>query len=419
MVRPVFISSLAVFILLLFTVNNAFAEEPATLDAEAFLQQVEAQLAADENDLQLIFTQGMLLAELGRYREAADAFRKMLTRDPDLLRPRLELARVLMTAGDYNSARYHFEQVLAHELPETVRLNVLRMLAVIREESPSFDFTLELVFDSNPKQATSSKEVEIDGLVFRLDEDARASSETGLRFLLDGRVPIGKPPLWFMRGYGEHLEFNGNNLDFTYLQFAGGRNFPFKDQTLTLEAGYHWSWYQHEPLYHGALWTASYFRSLRPDISLHLNLSGLQLIYPEYAYRNGWQHTPSATIVFASSLKSRWVAGMGYTINRARESIYSFDQPYVNLRYVREWPGGWITGIGMKASWIEYKDKEPFFGVTRSEREIRFEADVLNRRIRLWRLTPQFLVGYVDRASNLNLYTWKRSYVRLGMTAEF
>jgi outer membrane protein len=110
---------------------------------------------------------------------------------------------------------------------------------------------------------------------------------------------------------------------------------------------------------------------------------------------------------------------MGYTINRARESIYSFDQPYVNLRYVREWPGGWITGIGMKASWIEYKDKEPFFGVTRSEREIRFEADVLNRRIRLWRLTPRFLVGYVDRASNLDLYTWKRTYVRLGMTAEF
>jgi outer membrane protein len=410
---------LTVSFLLIFTASCAFASEEVTVDLEATLEHVEAQLVAGKDDLQLIFAYGMLLAELGRYREAADAFRKMLARDPSLLRPRLELARVLMLAHDYDSARYHFEQVLAHELPDQVRINVLRMLAIIREESPSFEFTTELIFDSNPGQATSSKEIEIDGLVFKLDDDARASSETGLRFLLDGRMPFGKPRLWFLRGQIEHLEYEGKELDFSYLQLTSGRHFPIDGQTLTLEAGYHWSLYQHNPLYHGAILTANYFRSLRPDISMNLNLSGLQLNYYDYTYLDGWQYTPSARLIYASSPKSRWHAELGYTMNRADESIYSFDQPYVNLRYVREWKGGWITGLGMKVSWIEYKDADPFFRTTRREREMRVEADLLNRQVRIWRFSPRLLVGYVDRKSNLDFFTWQRSYVRLGMTAEF
>lgn len=408
----------AVF-LLLFTAGIAVAQAPAVIDLESSLEHIETKLAAGEDDLQLIFTQGMLLAELGRYRQASDAFRKMLARDPDLLRPRLELGRVLMLAHDYDSARYHFEQVLAHDLPDQVRSNVLRLLAVIREETPSFEFTAELIFDSNPGQATSSKEIEIDGLVFRLDDDARASSETGLRFLLDGRIPFGKPRLWFLRGLVEHLEYEGKDLDFTYLQLTSGRHFPIHGQTLTLEAGYHRSFYQHKQLYHGAILAANYFRSLRPDISLRLNLSGLQLKYFDYDYLDGWQYTPSARLIYASSPKSRWHAELGYTMNRAEESIYSFDQPYVNLRYAREWKGGWITGLGMKAGWIEYKDADPFFRTTRREREMRVEADLLNRQVRIWRFSPRLLIGYVDRKSNLDFFTWQRSYVRLGMTAEF
>ena len=409
----------AALLLLILLAGSAYSSEQTEPDLDALLEDVESRLASGSDDLQLIFIHGMLLAEQGRFREAADAFRNMLSRDPGLLRPRLELARTLMHSRDFDGARYHFEQVLAHELPDPVRRNVLHLLAFIREESPSFSWTMELVFDSNPKQATSSREVEIDGMVFRLSDDARANSETGLRFVLDGRVPLGDPALWFARGHIEHQEFDGKELDFSYLQLAGGRHFRLENQTVTLEAGYHWSLYQHTQLYHGVLWTAGYYRSLRPDLSMRLNLSGLQLNYFDYTHLDGWQHTPSATLIYAASPKTRWHAEMGYIINRAGESSYSFDQPYVNLRYVREWTGGWITGAGVKTSWIEYKDIDPFFRETRREREIRLEADLLNRHIRFWRLSPRLLVGYAERDSNLDFYTWERSYVRVGMTAEF
>ena len=120
---------------------NAFgqtAASPARLDFAADLASVNQLIARSPDDLQLHFTRGMLLGELGRYAEAADEFRwRMLVRDPSLPRPRLELGRVLMLAGNYEGARYHFQQVLASELPDAVRNNVLRFLANIREQLPT------------------------------------------------------------------------------------------------------------------------------------------------------------------------------------------------------------------------------------------------------------------------------------------
>ncbi len=410
---------LIVIFLLIINLNSALALQQAQPDPEDLLELVEARLAADPDDLQLIFTRGMLLAELESYGKAADAFRKMLSREPDLLRPRLELARVLMLSGNYYGARYNFEQVLKHDLPDTVQNNVTRMLTRIREELPSFDFVVELISDSNPKQATSSKEVEIDGLLFKLDDDARASRETGLRFLLDGRVPFGDPSLWFIRGQAEHLAYGNRDLDFSYLQLAGGRHFPRENHTLSLEAGYHWSRYQNESLYRGAIWRVSDFRSLRRDLFLRLDLTGLQLKYPDHSFRDGWQYTASSNLTYIITPRSRLNAGIGYTINRADESIYSFDQPFLSLRYVYEWPHGWITGANLRLSHIEYKDDDPFFRETRREREVRLEADILNRRLSVWRFSPRLTVGHVDHASNIDFFSWKRTYIRLGMTAEF
>src|SRR5215831_914058 len=77
--------------------------------------------ATPDPPLQVLFLSGALYSLTGHYREAAEEFRLMLARDPTLLRPRLELARALFLARQYNAARYHFEQVLASPLPPARR----------------------------------------------------------------------------------------------------------------------------------------------------------------------------------------------------------------------------------------------------------------------------------------------------------
>ena len=145
----------------------------------------------------------MALAELGRYLEAADEFRLMLTRDPSLMRPRLELGRVLVLSGQHDSARYNFEQVLAHDLPDDVRRNILNVLARLRERTANFSVAVDLVTDSNPVQSTSAREVEIGGLRYRVSPDGRSKESKGVRVAFEGTLPLWEDSLWFVRGNGE------------------------------------------------------------------------------------------------------------------------------------------------------------------------------------------------------------------------
>ena len=392
---------------------------PPAIDFAAELEAVEAQLFVTPDDPQTQFTRGMLLAELGRHLEAADVFRRMLARDPGLLRPRLELGRVLMLAQDYHGARYNFEQVLAHELPEGVRRNVMMVLARIREQLPQFTASLDIVYDNNPSQATSVEEVEIDGLRFRLNDDARANTSTGVRLLLDGRVPLPGSPLWFVRGVAEHVDYDGKAFDFSYLQLAGGRHLKFAEHTLTLEIGHHWARYQQQRLYDGLDWRLSDYRPLRPDLSLELALAGMRLDYPVTPFRDGWQHLAEARLVYAVRPDSRWELNLGYIDNGAEEAAYAFRQSQLGLRRVDEWSGGWITGVRLQGGRARYQDADPFFRETRRDREARLEIDVLNRRLRIWKLTPRLHLGVVDHRSSIDFYAYRRGYFRLGMTGEF
>lgn len=389
------------------------------IDLDQALTEVDTRLAATPNDLQLLFTRGMLLAERGQPMPAADAFRAMLAIDPGLLRPRLELARVLADAGDFDAARYHFEQVLAHELPDAVRRNVLNFLARIREDLPQFSATVEMVSDSNPKQATAKEEVTIGGLTYRLNTDARAEDATGMRLLLNGRLPLPNAPAWFVRGQVEHLEYPDKSLDFSYGQAALGRHFRLPGHTLTVEAGRHRAFYQHTPLYRGTTVAISDFNPLQQGLSLKATLNSQALDYDDYPFRDGWQHDLNATLIYAASPAQRWELNAGTISNRAREAAYRFSQPYAGVRLVREWRGGWVTGLGAHFSRTDYQADDPFFAATRHEREWRLDTDLAHRNLRIWRLAPRLQLGFTRHDGNLDFYTWKRAFVRLGMTAEF
>lgn len=215
--------------------------------ASGRLAEADAAIAplrrSERPDMQTLFLSGLIHLARGRYTEAAEEFRIMLARDPTLLRPRLELARTLYLAGDYQAARYHFEQVLAAPLPDTVRQNVLAYIGAVRNHLPSFSLSLDIVSDSNPKQATSNKTIEIAGETFLLNEDARAKDEYGLQAILQAKFPIPSDPTWYLTGFGELYDYPARDLDQLYLQALGGKHFPGTRQEFNLEAGVHYGAY--------------------------------------------------------------------------------------------------------------------------------------------------------------------------------
>jgi outer membrane protein len=404
------------------TLEEQIAEATRLLDS-GHIDEAQAIVsglrAAPNPGLQVLFLSGALYAMKGRYREAAEEFRLMLARDPTLVRPRLELARALFLAREYNAARYHFEQVLASPLPDMVRANVLNYLTLIRERVPSFAFSFDIVSDSNPKQATSSSIVEIGGLLYQLNQSALAERATGILVTAQGKVPLPADPSWFVRGYVEHYDYPGGALDQGYGQVLAGKHIDLGRHGLDFEGGAHLADYAGHTLYQGATWRVSDFVRLGQTVALNLGAEARDLRYEDFPFLSGWQYVGNAEVRHAITPASSIFAGLTYIRGLAAEDPYAYTGYGINLRYTHELKGGWIGSLFYQYSWYEFDGVDPFFGVVRADRDNRVELSVTNRYLSYKGFAPRLTVGTDERASNIELYSFRRTYVRVGVVTEF
>ncbi len=112
---------------------------------------------------------------------AIAALRLILIFQPELNRPRLELARAFFLKGEDKLARQHFERVLAGKPPEAVAKNVQRYLDAIRARRRwDAHFGFALAPDSNVNAASSADIVWLYGLPFTVSDESKPSSGVGL-----------------------------------------------------------------------------------------------------------------------------------------------------------------------------------------------------------------------------------------------
>lgn len=380
---------------------------------------IETLRDVPEPHLEVLFISGRLHMQAGRFDRAAQEFRLMLARDPSLVRPRLELALALQEAGDRQGAKYHYEQVLAGELPAPVLRNIHRRLLDIREREPSVRLTLELSSDSNPKQATQSRVVNIGGRAYVLDENSHAERVSGVAGTADVHWPLPGDPNWFAHVYGELYDYPGRAVDSQYVQAALGKRSEWGQHHVSFELGGHTYRRHGDKQYDGGTVRGTGFLRLLPKLALTGEVSLKTLNYPDLPYLTGSMSSLSATAIHVPEPARRWELGAGVTRYRAREAAYTYTQPSMTARLVQEWQGGWITGVRTQVLFTDFGAPDPFFGEARHEKEIRLEFDVLNRKLKWWSFSPRFLVGYASRDSNLALYDFKRAYGRIGLTREF
>jgi len=385
-------------------------------EAEALVRELRA---APDPDLQVVFLSGMIHMARGRHLQAAEEFRLMLARDPTLLRPRLELARALYLARDYQTARYHFEQVLAAPLPDAVRQNVLVFINDIRNRVASFALSLDIVSDTNPKQATSSETIEIAGQSFVLSEDARAEEEYGLLATLQAKFPVPSNPDIYASGYVELYDYPARDLDQLYLQVMGGKHFPGARHEFNVEAGMHYGSYQGRTLYSGPAARVAYGVRLRANAFLTASLDAREFNYDDYRYLTGWQYSQSVELRYAISPDKSVRPGVFLLQRDAVEDPYAYDAAGASVRYIQEWRGGWIASLYGQYAAFRYRAEDILAGIEREDEEWRIELSLTNRLLTFKGFAPRLTFGLAERDSNIDLYAYERRYVRAGITREF
>lgn len=184
----------------------------------------------------------------GHYNVAVRAFRGMLVKHPNLLRVRLELARALFQRGnclrpptnivthllgdDCWAAEQHFLRVVGSDVPPQVILNVRRYIQICRARKRARgSLSLSLAPDTNVNTSTSAQTVNIFGLPFQLDDEARATSGIGVVGSAGAEVQYPIPKLKWMPGSVSRLRIGGTAFRRDY---SGG---SFDDHNYGIYAG--------------------------------------------------------------------------------------------------------------------------------------------------------------------------------------
>jgi tetratricopeptide (TPR) repeat protein len=142
---------------------------------------LERRLAATPEDSETLFLLATIATAEKDYDSAISLYRHILANEPNAERVRLELARAFFLKGDYDNADRQFRFARAGDVPDAVKANIDQFLSAInRQRQWTFNFSAALAPDTNQNAATSLTQVNIYGLPFALNANARRHSGIGV-----------------------------------------------------------------------------------------------------------------------------------------------------------------------------------------------------------------------------------------------
>jgi len=392
--------------------------------AEGNLDQAEKMLAllrkADPGSTQVRFLDGQLALQNGDYPSAIRIFRGILGQDPSLTRVRLDLARALFLARDYDAARYHFQIVLGGELPEVARQNIYAYLRAIYARTTRFSLTAFVGPDSNPSYATSAQTVEIGGVPYVLNPDARARKAIGLTVSAQGRYAFGEENRNFVRAAGELRAFPSTYADFGYLEGTVGRSFVTGQSIWTAEAGPLVSQYQDRELYRGGIALLTHARPIGERLLSQSFVSWKRLDYESrYDYLSGHQGWIGSTLRYAIDPSSGFWVSAALGSNNAAEQPYSYGAVEGTIGYTKELRSRFNVQVRLAGNRVAYDAEDPLFRVGRVDRLVRLDVELTARNWSFHGFAPMLVVGLSRNDSTIPIYTYRRNFVGIGITRAF
>ena len=157
-------------------------------------------------------------------------FKGLLSKDTDLHRVHLELARAYFLKGEDSLAKEHFEKVYVDSPPKEVAEKIDFFLDKIKKRRPWYvTVSFGPVYDNNMNRVSGEDVIYIFDLPFRLIGGNEAESGTGMSFKASGeyRHKIMKKLHWRIGGRGELMERDGGDYDEAIVSVYTGPRWRF------------------------------------------------------------------------------------------------------------------------------------------------------------------------------------------------
>ncbi len=380
---------------------------------------------------------------------AVRSFRGILVKESDNLRVRLELARGLFSRGhcqapptnlikhmlgdDCWAAEQHFLRVLGAKVPPQVMMNVRRFIQICRaRKRASGSLSLALAPDTNVNTSTSAQTVDIFGLPFQLDDQARAKSGIGVVGTLTAEIQKPLPHLKWIPGVATRLrvgglvyrrEYSGGEFDdHNYGVYAGPRFLSNRGHFSVLfkadRRGVNGRPYSRQ---YGLQVEA--LRLVMPRIwaggSVELSRqTALSTEGPIGEAGLSWNSQAFVNYTLLPSLNLRFMGGSGR--EKTDRLSTRHRSRWVGVMGTYDLPLGFTMAAAQQLFLTKFEQPLPLFGPDPPNTRLWFSRlQVHNRLIQFGGFSPSVSFIREDRIANLSLYSYQRYRVEGGFVRVF
>jgi tetratricopeptide (TPR) repeat protein len=383
---------------------------------------LERERATNPDDSQTLFLLATIASAQKDYATAISLYRRILAREPDAERVRLELARTFFLKGDYDNADRQFRFARAGDIDDAVKTNVDHFLSAInRLREWTVNFSLAAAPDTNQNASTSASQVDVYGLPFTLDPSARRQSGVGIA------GDIG----------GEWSPLLDDNLkarvgaDFYRVEYSGGH---FDDMTVSGYAGPQWlfsnwdasvlltgfeRWYANKDYLRGLGGKLAADYGIASDLLIGATVGGQNVTNAFIPEQGGPLWTAQIQGTYVLSPSSLFQVQLGLNRQDAQVAPYSYTSVWFGAGYQQDLPFGFSAGFQPSYFMTRYDEALAAFGKIRADDAVMLAFTVLNRRFDYHGFTPRLSWVYTDQRSNIALYSYSRSQFQFGVTSLF
>jgi tetratricopeptide (TPR) repeat protein len=387
--------------------------------ARRLLERVAAT-APDPVDVRFLL--GTIALAEKRYADAVAIYRDILTEKPGLTRVRLELARSLFLNREDEAAEHHFHLVLSAQPPGPVADNINKFLDAIRARR-DFRWTVgvSVAPDTNINVAPEDERVDLFGLPFVLDDDARQQSGVGL--VASGAAEyspnLSERAKLESNVFVRHSEYDGSTFDDTLVSAGVGPSFRWPRTVISAQATGYYRWYGHK----------AYNRSLggqvtwEQDIARRWRVSatgGFQHVdYLLNDQLDGPLYSFVAAVTYGLSSRSYLRGVFAVNYERADAVALRNTEWRYGLGYYREFGWGIIAYLQPEITFNPYKGIQPAFGRRRNDTEVRVGLSLIKRDLNLRGFSPELRYTFVKNHSSIDFYDYDRHRVEIGVSRKF